>query len=258
LPPRGSGEEAPLLAEDDCTCLSQTLSPGAAGEQIYIGHRLAGVDVFEPALNRVAVASTPAFVKSILIAAHTYIGVYGQRQHPLGYPGPGGVIALDGPTNADAAPAIAMNIRPAGFPSSALALDFDALSPAIELRNLKRLYITSQLQQVSRECASVESDSRYTGLQPQVLYIHWMAERKSGNTEESDRLERVFLARYPRQELAAEMYLEQATNLLANGQSEAADNKLAMITEYFPHSNVAEKASYIRSQLKQPGAVIQQ
>jgi TolA-binding protein len=85
-----------------------------------------------------------------------------------------------------------------------------------------------------------------------------MAERKSGNADESDRLERVFLDRYPRQELAAEMYLEQATNLLAGGQSEAADKKLAMIAEYFPHSNVAERASYIRSQLKQPAAVTRQ
>jgi hypothetical protein len=44
------------------------------------------------------------------------------------------------------------------------------------------------------------------------------------------------------------MYFEQAIRLLANAQYAAAGHKLAMIDDYFPHSNIAEKARTICQQ----------
>jgi hypothetical protein len=237
----GTQTQTVALAEDDCTCLAETPTAGIAVGNIYVGHRDAGIDVFDPARNRVDVATDSIFAKAIVNSTGTYVG---------SYPGPGGVTALHVSANAAAVPSMAINALPVAFPSGAPTSNFAELTPEIEVINLKDLYENDQFEEASKECGCVEQDQRYSAWQPQILYIHWLAERKLGNLIASHHLRDSFLERYPRHALAADLHFDRAVFLLESGRYVDADKELATIEDYFPKSRVAEKAMETRKRIQ--------
>jgi hypothetical protein len=242
-----------VLGEDYCSCLAEAHNADASAEQIYIGHRRSGVDLFGPARNRITEATPPIFARALAGAGQTYVGSYGPRRD-VPSPGTGGVIVLAMAANEPAAPRSTGDVRLAGLPSGAPPVGAQLLQPEIELGNLKNLYLAGRLEELLSRCGRAEHDERFSDRQPQLLYLEWVAERKLGNDMESGRLENIFLERYPREVFAADMYFEQAVCLLAGAQYQAADSKFAMIQNYFPHSKLAERAEQIRRQLKAPDA----
>jgi hypothetical protein len=238
------------LAENLCTCLQET----GAG-RIYIGHPRAGLDVLDPAQNgRVTSASDPVLCKAIVIQGHTYIGSFSYRADEIAYPGPGGVVA---PGTADDPPAVANSARstavadlPAGAPPPVLK----QLPPTIGLRNLRDLYYAGSIGEVLKVCGEVEDSKLYSTCQPQILYIRWMVAKRLRDPAQSDRLRDLFLRRYPKQVLAADMYLDIAMWQFARGDYRAADEKLAMIQDQFPTSSASAKARRMQERLKLPSA----
>src|SRR5580658_8928115 len=76
--------------------------------------------------------------------------------------------------------------------------------------HLAELFDARRYQDLVSECESLEGDPQYLGAEPQILYIQWVAERKLGNSVESDRIERSFLQQFPRDSLAAEFHFADA------------------------------------------------
>jgi hypothetical protein len=236
-----------VLGEDYCSCLTEAHNADTSAEQIYIGHRRSGVDLFDPAKNRITEATPPMFARAFAGAGQTYIGSYGP-QHHVPYPGPGGVIALGNLSGKAIAPSLGGGARLADLPSGAPPVSPEPLDPEVEMRNLKDLYAAGHFNELLMECGRAEKDSRYSAWHPELLYLAWATDEKLGKIDDSDRLRDSFLQQYPRHIFAADMYFEQAIRLLANAQYAAAGHKLAMIDDYFPHSNIAEKARTICQQ----------
>jgi outer membrane protein assembly factor BamD (BamD/ComL family) len=115
------------------------------------------------------------------------------------------------------------------------------LTPTIECE-LGQLYAADRFADVTSACERAERDSRYLPTRPQILYIHWAAERRLRDIAASDRVADVFLRAYPDHYLAADLYFDQGIRLLSEGDYKAAKAKLTIIEGRFPSSAVAIQA----------------
>lgn len=120
-----------------------------------------------------------------------------------------------------------------------------------EVRTLRRLYNQRLFQDVLNECNRAEHDQRYAASLPQILYIQWITERRLGNFEQSDRVKDVFLKRYPKKLLAADMHLSDAEDLLAKGEYISAEKELAMIDRDYPSASIIGDVHNLEAALKQ-------
>jgi hypothetical protein len=123
------------------------------------------------------------------------------------------------------------------------------LTPTIESK-LAGLYSSNRFADVVSGCDEAENDDQYKSSRPRILYVQWAAERKLGDIAVSDRVEDTFLREFPEHFLAADMYFKDAKCLLADGQYEEADKKLAMIEDRFPQSPIVDKVQETRKSLK--------
>ena len=236
---------APHLGEDFCTCLGE----GATG-QIYVGHQQTGIDLFESAPARVAVLTTPLFVKAIVADGITYIGNFGYQTHGVVHPGPGGPIALITASNVPSDTRHPQIVQLANLPHSAATLDPVSLDPVAELQNLKDCYTEGQFQAIIDQCERCQREVKYARWRSQLLYTEWVAYRNLGDASDSDRLKGLFLERYPMEPLAEDMYLEDAIHFFIDGQYERAKSTLDAIEAHFPRSAASQKAAEIRQQTK--------
>jgi hypothetical protein len=237
--------QQPALSEDYCTCLAE----GMAG-RVLVGHRQAGVNVFEPALHRATVITNPIFATAIINSGRIYVGTSEYSPHRIAYPGPGGVVAPDAPVDGAGIMVLARGDRIFSLPSAAPPVALTELPPEIGMRNLGDFYEAGLLGQVVKLSGLAADDPRYSAWKVQILFLQWLTQRNLGNAAESDHLRESFLKLYPRQTLAPAMYLESAFQFLADGRYQAADDRLAMIEEYFPDSSAVIEVKGLRGQIR--------
>ncbi len=120
----------------------------------------------------------------------------------------------------------------------------------LEVQNLKDLYEAHLYDEVLGECDRAEHDVRFAGYEPQILYIRWATDRRTGRADQADRVQQAFLQRYPDHILAADMHFSTAMNLLASADYRGAEGELALIRDRYPDATVTSKAGDILARLR--------
>jgi hypothetical protein len=120
----------------------------------------------------------------------------------------------------------------------------------LEVQNLKDLYEAKLFDEVLGECDRAEHDVRFAAYEPQILYVRWATDRRTGRTDQADRVQQAFLERFPDHVLAADMHFSTAMNLLAAADYKGAEGELALIRDRYPSAAVSAKAGDILGRLR--------
>jgi hypothetical protein len=131
----------------------------------------------------------------------------------------------------------------------------------LEVQDLKHLYEAQLFDEVLGECDHAEHDPRYTGYEPQIMYIRWATDLRLGRTDEAGHIQQTFLHKFPNHVLAADIHFSKAMNLLAAANYKESADELEIIHSRYPNSSIAGKADEILRRLRNtdpttPAAVI--
>lgn len=119
----------------------------------------------------------------------------------------------------------------------------------LAILRLVYLYKANQMQSVIEEYNSYINDKRVAGAEPNIMYLACMAHRKLQNAEAAKELSDAFLLKYPSHSLAPDFYFMSAMEFLASGDYDEAGNRLGIIIDKFPKSELAKKAANIKESL---------
>lgn len=110
---------------------------------------------------------------------------------------------------------------------------------------LKWLYKAEQFQQVMAEAGKYRSDKRCAPYQPQIIYISWVAHRRENRTEKAAKLQDLFLGKFPKHPLGADMHFASAMSALAGGDYPEALRRLEIVRYRYPKSRLVARAKDI-------------
>jgi len=119
----------------------------------------------------------------------------------------------------------------------------------VELQKLQMLYSERNFGDVVKECHDVEHDDSYLACRAQVLYIHWMACRSSGDQQQSYEIGRQFLFHYPEHELGIEMRFEYAKTMIDESRYGDALREIDYIQAHYPAADITWEMRLMRTQL---------
>ena len=114
---------------------------------------------------------------------------------------------------------------------------------------LKYLYEAKQFDQVAKESAKYRADTRSEAYLPQILYISWVTHRREGNAETAEKLQEMFLKKFPQHPLGADMHFSSAMSALANGNYAEALRLLEIVEYRYPKSRIASKVKKLQERL---------
>jgi outer membrane protein assembly factor BamD (BamD/ComL family) len=119
----------------------------------------------------------------------------------------------------------------------------------LEVQKLNDLYSAGLLREALQECDRADGDARYSAYEPQILFVQWAANRQLGKQEEADRVQQVFLSRFPDNRLSADMHLATAMSLLEAGKYAQANRELMAAEERFAGQEPTAQVQQIRTKL---------
>jgi len=114
---------------------------------------------------------------------------------------------------------------------------------------MKYLYESHQYVKILQEASAFQSDPRCKPYLPQILYISWVAHRHEDHVEDANKLQKIFLEKYPDHLLAADMYFASAMMALAASDYEEASRLLELIEYRYPTARVMTKVKDIQKRL---------
>jgi tetratricopeptide (TPR) repeat protein len=112
------------------------------------------------------------------------------------------------------------------------------------------LYRGGEFAVVAREGAAYESDARYEGARPWIMFVSCLANRRLHRTATARGLQKRFCQAFPEHPLAANMYWFAASDAIQDGDEREAIHLLDVIEYRFPKSKVMSEVKRLRKILK--------
>ncbi len=124
----------------------------------------------------------------------------------------------------------------------------DTYGRAAMLR-LKYLYEADQFDVIVKESPGYQADDRCRIYLPQVIYITWVACRRVNDEPGAEQLSNVFLERFPRHPLGADIHFGAAMKMLSKSDYEGAQRRLEIIEYHYPASHLTRKVKELQERL---------
>jgi len=117
---------------------------------------------------------------------------------------------------------------------------------------LRLVYLVkaSECAKAIEEARRYRSDARAALCMPELYYLEWQACCRQDSTDEARRVQKEFLALFPKHRLAADVYFAAAMDRIQEGDYGNAQVLLETVATTFPDSRVTPRAKEIAEKLK--------
>lgn len=120
----------------------------------------------------------------------------------------------------------------------------------LAILRLKYLYEANQFKEIIQKAPKFQADERCRPYLPQILYIAWVTHRRENLSEEAYRLQKIFLEKFPKHPLGADMRFASAMTALAHSDYDEALRLLEIIEYRYPDSRIMPKVKDIQQRLE--------
>jgi len=120
----------------------------------------------------------------------------------------------------------------------------------VAMLRVKYLYEAGLYKEILQEAPGFREDNRCLAYLPQIIYISWLTSRDQNLPEQAEKLQEIFLKKFPEHILAKDMYFALAMAALSAGNYNESLHLLKIIEYRYPELPVVEKVKDIQEQIK--------